>query len=53
MAKKITNPAILALNEAAALDPARGRVWIGLDVGLKSQRCASSTATARSSTNVR
>jgi transposase len=36
MAKKITNPAILALKEAAELDPARGRVWIGLDVGLKS-----------------
>lgn len=36
MAKKISNPAILALKEAASVDPARGRVWVGLDVGLKS-----------------
>lgn len=36
MAKKITNPAIAALHEAAAVDPALGRVWVGLDVGLKS-----------------
>ena len=36
MTKKITNPEILAVHAAAALDPARGRVWVGLDVGLKS-----------------
>ena len=36
MAKKITNPQILAIRSAAEQDPALGRVWVGLDVGLKS-----------------
>jgi len=36
MAKKISNPEILAIKAAAEVDPARGRVWVGLDVGLKS-----------------
>lgn len=36
MTKKITNPEILAIREAAEMDPARARVWVGLDVGLKS-----------------
>ena len=35
MAKKISNTEILAVRAAEA-DPARGRVWVGLDVGLKS-----------------
>lgn len=36
MTKKITNPEILAIRAAAEVDPACGRVWVGLDVGLKS-----------------
>jgi transposase len=36
MAKKITNPELLALRAVAEADPTRGRVWVGLDVGLKS-----------------
>nr|WP_079247235.1 IS110 family transposase [Sphingomonas turrisvirgatae] len=36
MAKKITNPALSAMREAAEVEPARARVWIGLDVGMKS-----------------
>ncbi|WP_155282119.1 IS110 family transposase, partial [Sphingobium yanoikuyae] len=36
MTKKITNPEILAIRAAADVDPACGRVWVGLDVGLKS-----------------
>ena len=36
MTKKISNPEILAVRAAAETDPARGRVWVGLDVGLKS-----------------
>ena len=36
MTKKISNPEILAVRAAAEADPARGRVWVGLDVGMKS-----------------
>ena len=36
MTKKITNPEILAIRATAEVDPACGRVWVGLDVGLKS-----------------
>lgn len=36
MTKKISNPQILAIRAAAEQDPAQGRVWVGLDVGLKS-----------------
>jgi transposase len=36
MAKTITNPELLAYRAAAEADPARGQVWVGLDVGLKS-----------------
>lgn len=36
MAKTITNPELLAYRANAEADPARGRVWVGLDVGLKS-----------------
>lgn len=36
MAKKITTLAMLAMKEAAADNPSRGRVWIGLDVGMRS-----------------
>ena len=36
MTKKISNPEILAVRAAAEADPARGRVWLGLDVGMKS-----------------
>lgn len=36
MAKTITNPELLAYRALAEADPARGQVWVGLDVGLKS-----------------
>lgn len=36
MAKTITNPELLAYWALAEADPARGQVWVGLDVGLKS-----------------
>ncbi len=36
MTKKITNSEILEIWAAAETDPALGRVWVGLDVGLKS-----------------
>lgn len=36
MTKKISNPEILAIQAAGEVDPARARVWVGLDVGMKS-----------------